>query len=170
MGDRSGQVFAAARGVFFAALFISLWSWLSVSVRRFDEDLIPVPEWLRPAGWVLSLGGAFLAASCVAVFATRGRGTPAPFDPPRRFVADGPYRWVRNPMYVGAIGVMSGVAIAAGSPSILLLALLLGLLCHAFVVFYEEPALTRKFGDSYREYRARTGRWLPHRSRPGGSP
>ena len=51
-------------------------------------------------------------------FLMQGRGTPAPFDPPREFVASGPYRYVRNPMYLGAIGVLLGAALMVGSASI----------------------------------------------------
>ena len=158
------RVFAAARGIFFAGDFITLWSWLAARARRYDERIgVAPPGWLRLPGWALAAAGATLAASGVAVFATRGRGTPAPFDPPRQFVADGPYRRVRNPMYVGAFGVMTGMGLATGSISILLLSAVFALLAHAFVVLYEEPDLERRFGDSYRRYLRTVGRWIPRR-------
>src|SRR5262245_48773182 len=105
----AAKMFTAVRGVIYAIGFIFLWGWLAVLVRSYDS-LFPftLPLWVRPIGIVLALVGIIVAASCVATFATRGRGTPAPFDAPRVFVATGPYRYVRNPMYVGASGVLVG--------------------------------------------------------------
>jgi protein-S-isoprenylcysteine O-methyltransferase Ste14 len=105
--------------------------------------------------------GLPLALTCVALFVLRGRGTPAPFDPPREFVATGPYRLVRNPMYVGGMAVLLGWGLILLSPSIVLLAVGFMLLAHVFVVFYEEPALEKSFDASYLEYKRSVGRWLP---------
>lgn len=150
------------RAIIVAALFISLWLWLAASVRRYDPLLgIVPPQYLRPVGWVLALAGGGLAASCIALFATRGQGTPAPFDPPQVFVASGPYRYVRNPMYVGAIFALVGAGLIVRSASILLLALFFWAIAHAFVLIYEEPALEQRFGDSYTQYRRNVPRWLP---------
>jgi len=158
--------FAALRGILFAAVFITLWSAIAAAVRRYDSRIgIEPAGWVRPVGWVLAAAGGALAGACVAVFATRGKGTPAPFDPPRLFVATGPYRYVRNPMYVGALGVMSGVGLVVGSPSILVLAIVFWALSHGFVVLYEEPALERRFGASYEAYRRNVRRWLPRSPR-----
>ena len=166
MREGAREAFAALRGIFFAAVFISLWSALAASVRRYDSLIgIEPAGWIRPLGWGLAAAGGALAAACVAVFATRGKGTPAPFDPPPLFVATGPYRYVRNPMYVGAGGVMSGVGLVAGSPSILMLSAVFLALAHGFVVLYEEPALERRFGESYAEYRRNVGRWIPRSPR-----
>ena len=66
------------------------------------------------SGWTLALGIALMAAdgtlafACIATFVTRGEGTPAPTDPPRKFVAAGPYQFVRNPMYIGSFLVLTG--------------------------------------------------------------
>jgi protein-S-isoprenylcysteine O-methyltransferase Ste14 len=156
------KTFVAIRGVFYAFLFISLWVWLAVLVRNYDARLnITMPIWLRPIGVVLAIPGIILAAMCVATFATRGRGTPAPFDAPREFVATGPYRYVRNPMYVGAFAVLFGCGFVLSSPSIVLLAFGFLLLAHIFVLLYEEPALTGRFGESYLKYWASVRRWIP---------
>jgi len=104
--------------------------------------------------------GSLLALLCVVVFLTSGRGTPAPFDPPRELVAAGPYRYVRNPMYVGGIATLLGADLALSSPAILVLAFAAFAIVHLFVVFYEEPALARMFGDDYARYRASVSRWL----------
>ena len=163
--DTTRRIFAALRSIFFAGAFIALWGTLAVFAREYDVVLggAWLPPAVQPLGWALAAGGALLAASCVAVFASRGRGTPAPFDPPRLFVATGPYRWVRNPMYLGAFGVMFGSALVSRSPGVLLLSAVFALFATAFTVFYEEPALRRRFGDSYAEYRGSVRRWIPRR-------
>lgn len=101
--------------------------------------------------------------SCVALFVVRGEGTAAPFDPPRRFVASGPYRFVRNPMYLGAALVLSGFGLYSRSPSVLGLVALAALFVHLFVVLVEEPGLESRFGEGYRDYKVRVKRWSPHR-------
>ena len=156
------RAFTILRGFFVAALFVALWSWLAFLVRRFDPLLsISLPSWLCPVGWALAIAGSSLAAWCVAVFAGIGLGTPAPFDPPRVFVASGPYRYVRNPMYIGAVSCLLGGGLVVRSVSILLLALLFWGGAHVLVQIYEEPVLERQFGDVYVKYRQRVKRWLP---------
>lgn len=119
-----------------------------------------------PAGaaWIglvpLALGLA-LSLWCVVLFAVRGRGTPAPWDPPRRFVAVGPYRLVRNPMYVGAASVIAGEALLFRSWPLAIYLVAIVIVWHLFVIGYEEPTLEREFGDEYRAYRARVPRWVP---------
>src|SRR5688500_13901164 len=139
MSVSAKDTFIAARGIVVATAFVSLWIWLAVIVRQFDPGLaVRVPSWLRPAGFLMLAAGAVLAATCVVVFIARGKGTPAPFDPPRRFVATGPYRLSRNPMYAGAVAAILGSALIVGSPSIALLAFGFFALAHAFVLVYEE--------------------------------
>jgi protein-S-isoprenylcysteine O-methyltransferase Ste14 len=150
------------RGLLYSSTFILLWSWLAVSVQPFDQRIpFTIPRSQRPVGIALGVAGALLAASCIATFITRGRGTPAPFDPPRDFVATGPYRYVRNPMYLGAGAVLLGVGLVVASPAIVLLAAFFLLAAHLFVLLYEEPALQRRFGESYLRYKTSVNRWLP---------
>ena len=105
--------------------------------------------------------GGVIAFTCIATFVTRGEGTPAPFDPPRKFVAAGPYRYVRNPMYVGGFIVLLGFGLIERSPAILLFTLPWLLLAHLFVILYEEPHLRSTFGETYEEYCRTVRRWLP---------
>lgn len=156
------QAFVALRGGVFSSAFILLWFWVALVVRRYDPALgVTLPNWLWPVGLVLAVLGGLLAASCITVFIVRGRGTPAPFDPPRQFVATGPYRYVRNPMYLGAIGVLLGSALMVGSAAIALLAIGFWGLMECFVLFYEEPALEERFGQTYVEYKSQVHRWIP---------
>jgi protein-S-isoprenylcysteine O-methyltransferase Ste14 len=100
---------------------------------------------------------------CLHAFATAGRGTPGPWDPPRRIVASGPYRWVRNPIYLAALTVILGEAWLFHSTALLLYGAAMAAFFHIFVIAYEEPALRRRFGAPYRQYLQTTPRWLPHR-------
>jgi protein-S-isoprenylcysteine O-methyltransferase Ste14 len=162
------KAFTILRGLVYSALFVWLWAWLVVSVRRYDASIpIALPAWLRPIGYVLAVAGALIAGACIATFVTRGRGTPAPFDPPREFVATGPYRWVRNPMYVGAAVLILGAGLIVSSPSVLLLDVVFLFVMHLFVVLYEEPVLADRFGDAYERYKSSVHRWRVRR--PGGA-
>jgi protein-S-isoprenylcysteine O-methyltransferase Ste14 len=90
-----------------------------------------------------------------------GKGTPAPFDPPRRLVIRGPYRYLRNPMYLGAALALLGAALFYRSLPLLGYVGGFLLVTHGFVVWYEEPTLGRLFGAEYQAYRTRVRRWLP---------
>lgn len=113
------------------------------------------------AGVALVVLGGGVALSCVVFFALAGRGTPAPFDPPRRLVTRGPYRFVRNPMYLGAGVVLAGAALYYGSAWLLGYVIIFGLAAQLFVRFYEEPTLLRTFGSEYEAYCRRVRRWWP---------
>lgn len=156
------QAFVAVRALLYATGFLTLWGWLALRVRHADiERGLYLPFWTGFIGAAFFALGAVVALSCVVSFVVRGKGTPAPFDPPRRVVATGPYRFMRNPMYLGAILLLSGFGLYARSPSVLGLAACAALIAHLLVVFYEEPDLERRFGESYAAYRRATNRWIP---------
>jgi len=73
----------------------------------------------------------------------------------------GPYRFVRNPMYMAAATALASAALYYQSLSLLAYVAVFMLATHLFVVWYEEPTLSRMFGDDYAAYRARVRRWLP---------
>src|SRR6478672_4548056 len=116
------------------------------------------------AGMLTVTIGTAIALWCMFTFVFIGKGTPAPFDPPRNLVIRGPYRFVRNPMYIGAGLTLAGAALYYQSLSIFIYACLFFLITHLFVVLYEEPTLRRTFGDDYEDYLQRTRRWWPKRS------
>ena len=118
------------------------------------------------SGWlglIPLLIGASLYLICAWDFTFTGRGTPAAYDPPKELVTVGLYRWVRNPMYVGIILLLVGQGLLYGSGVVLLLAGGFWLVVHLFITLYEEPHLSRKFGDSYQEFLRAVPRWLPRR-------
>ena len=154
------RVIAALRSVIYATGFVAVWAWLAFQVRALDAVLgVGLPAGVRWAGLTIGGAGAALACWCIGAFVVVGRGTPAPFDAPRTLVVVGPYRWVRNPMYVGGLGMLLGLGLWLRSPAVTVFTGAGWLVAHLFVVLYEEPALTRLFGDQYREYCRRVGRW-----------
>jgi len=116
---------------------------------------------LGAASIALVILGAVMVIWVSLTFATRGKGTPVPVAPPQVLVAEGLYRFVRNPMYVGALLVLAAEALLFRSAWILLYAGFLWLALHTFAVLIEEPDLERRFGDSYRQYKESTPRWIP---------
>jgi protein-S-isoprenylcysteine O-methyltransferase Ste14 len=144
--------------------FLGLWGWLAMFTRRLDAALgLVLPEALRPVGIVLMVLGATLGLMGVGTFVTLGRGTPAPFDPPRQLVVRGVYRWVRNPVYLGGILLLLGLALAERSGAMACFALLLSLLVHLGVIYLEEPDLEKRFGASFQQYKRSVNRWIPGR-------
>ena len=121
--------------------------------------------WPSGAGALLFVCGALLYLWCAWNFAVRGRGTPAPVDPPRELVVTGPYRYVRNPMYLGVLAMVVGEAAMLRAGVLLGYAGALLLAFHLFVTTYEEPILRKTFGASHERYSASVPRWLP-RLRP----
>lgn len=160
-----------ARAITYAVLFIGL-VLIYVPAELLSRSGIVRPETLgvsQIAGMGIGAVGAAVALWCVFTFASWGRGTPAPFDPPRRLVVQGPYRYVRNPMYIGAGVALGAAALFYGSLTLLLYTGLFFLVTHLFVVWHEEPALRRTFGQDYEDYCSQVRRWWPRVSRANDS-
>lgn len=113
---------------------------------------LAIPLWL--------IGGVTVLW-CFWDFTFKGRGTPAPIDPPKELVASGLYRYVRNPMYVGVLTILAGHFVWFGYWWILAYAAFFFLATHSFVTLYEEPDLRRRFGPSYEAYLRHVPRWIP---------
>jgi protein-S-isoprenylcysteine O-methyltransferase Ste14 len=154
--------FDGVRAVIYAGGFIAFFWWFALNIQRFDPTIGGgLPSLTEIPGVILMIPGGILALTCVVVFVLRGRGTAAPFDPPRQFVAIGPYKVVRNPMYVGGLAALLGFGLSLRSLTVSGLAAVVGLLLHLFVLIYEEPDLERRFGSNYLEYKKRVNRWIP---------
>jgi protein-S-isoprenylcysteine O-methyltransferase Ste14 len=156
-------LFIALRAAIFSTGFILLWGWVALSLHhRYDTTLsFPLSSWTRGWGIAVMAAGGIIALACIATFVVRGEGTPAPMDPPRKFVAAGPYKFVRNPMYIGGFVVLLGFGLYEESATILLFTLPWLLLAHLFVILYEEPHLHATFGAPYDAYCRSVRRWLP---------
>lgn len=125
---------------------------------------------VRLAGWLVLGLGLVLYALCAWDFTVSGKGTPLPLDAPKFLVDKRLYRHVRNPMYVGVLSIVLGAAFLANSVLLFLYAALLFCLFHCFTVFYEEPTLAKKFGESYLEYCRSVPRWVPAFINGGSGP
>jgi protein-S-isoprenylcysteine O-methyltransferase Ste14 len=158
-------MFVLARAATYSALFIGLLLIFLPDRILSSTGIVQPPAigaW-QVAGMLLGASGAALALACILTFVFVGRGTPAPFDPPRRLVIRGPYRFVRNPMYLGAGLALAGAALFYQSVPLLAYAGVFLLVTHAFVVLYEEPTLRQTFENDYEAYCGRVGRWWPKR-------
>ena len=157
------MIFIFARAATYSALFIGLLLIFLPNRILSSTGIVPpstIGVW-QIAGMLFGVAGAALALACILTFVFVGRGTPAPFDPPRRLVVRGPYRVVRNPMYLGAGLALAGAALFYQSIPLLGYAGLFLLITHVFVVVYEEPTLRQTFERDYDAYCSRTGRWWP---------
>ncbi|HEV3485096.1 MAG TPA: isoprenylcysteine carboxylmethyltransferase family protein [Vicinamibacterales bacterium] len=164
------RLFALARSAVVASLFVSIWTWFFPRWFAASKNVRLQIEW-APLPIALVVLGAAIMLKCVWDFAWTGRGTPAPFDPPRRLVVTGLYRFVRNPMYVGMGLFLCGEALLlpAIAREMFLMIGICWLAVTIFIMVYEEPTLRRLFGEDYIEYCRYVRRWIP-RVRPWYAP
>src|SRR6185436_5576516 len=129
---------------------------------------------LGGSGGLLAIQLAGIGVLCVGLllfiaslrrFATEGKGTLAPWDPPRVFVVRGPYRFVRNPMISGVIFILCGEALTLLSAPHAMWAITFFVINLVYIPLFEEPQLAERFGDPYREYCRNVRRFVP-RVRP----
>ena len=124
----------------------------------------PFRAFLVGAGAGVVIVGLRLWLETIRLFVEVGRGTLAPWDPPRRFVVRGPYRRVRNPM-ISALGfVLLGEVAVLGSQWVLILFVWFAIVNAIYIPLLEEPRLARRFGADYEEYRRAVPRWIPRRT------
>jgi protein-S-isoprenylcysteine O-methyltransferase Ste14 len=163
-------MFVIVRAVTYATLFIGL-VLVFLPARLLSWSGVTSPPVIgvgQTAGMLVAAIGAALALWCVSTFALLGKGTPAPFDPPRRLVVRGPYKFVRNPMYLGAVIALAGAAVFYESAALAGYAAAFLLMTHAFVMWYEEPTLRVTFGTEYDGYCSQVRRWWPRLKRGTG--
>jgi len=133
--------------------------------------LASIDPWCSSILWQgapLMLIGIVLLLWCVRDFYVVGKGTLAPWDPPRHLVLIGLYRYVRNPMYLAVLILVSGWSIFLASPLLALYLVALAVAFHIRVVVNEEPYLNSRFGDEWVRYSTNVGRWIPRIKRWGG--
>jgi protein-S-isoprenylcysteine O-methyltransferase Ste14 len=115
-------------------------------------SFLAIPFWLI---------GSLIILWCFWAFTFRGQGTPNPADPPKELVVTGPYRFVRNPIYVGVVFIFLGHFLWFGYWALLIYPVPVLIGVHLFVILYEEPTLRRRFGAHYEEYLKSVPRWIP---------
>ena len=135
-----------------------------IPYRLLRPTAVPDPAIWSASQWgamvVIAAGTAILLWS-VWEFGRTGRGTLAPFDETETLVINGLYRYVRNPMYVGVIAILLGESWFFESVSLLKYAVLCLVIANILVIGYEEKRLRYKYGDAYRQYCSKVGRWIP---------
>jgi protein-S-isoprenylcysteine O-methyltransferase Ste14 len=124
---------------------------------------LPGPvNWLACGVGIALIGlGFILVVNTVSLFASQGRGTLAPWDPTQKLVVHGVYRYVRNPMISGVLGILLGEVICLGSIPLLYWFILFLMINLIYIPLVEEPGLERRFGEAYAHYRRNVPRWIP---------
>jgi protein-S-isoprenylcysteine O-methyltransferase Ste14 len=162
------KLFTAFRSLIYCIGFAFLWGWLALGMHRYDSEYhLTLPTDSSTLGIVVMILGGLVVLFCITSFVALGEGTPAPFDAPKKLVVGGLYRYVRNPMYLGACIVLLGFGLYHSSISMVLFSFLFLVIAHLFVLFVEEPLLENLFGESYLGYKRQVNRWilkLPHSS------
>jgi len=136
--------------------------WLLVEARQSGS-------FVDARGLVPFVLGIVLLLWCVREFYVAGKGTLAPWVPPRHLVATGLYRFSRNPMYIAVVLVLWGWAFGFRSRAMAVYALLVMLAFHLRVILGEEPWLARRHGEAWVRYKAQVPRWFGFHRRSDSS-
>jgi protein-S-isoprenylcysteine O-methyltransferase Ste14 len=135
-----------------------------IILHRQPAPVAPAIDAYGALGILLMAAGTAGYAWCAFEFGARGRGTPAPYDPPKELVLTGLYQHVRNPMFASIVALLFGEALVWPAQALLIYAACMALGFHVRVVFFEEPKLRRKFGAPFESYCRSVPRWLPRLS------
>jgi protein-S-isoprenylcysteine O-methyltransferase Ste14 len=148
----SALFFALAPGTVAGLLPWSLTGWRVGTV-------LPWPA--RLLGALLVLAGLLVIVPAFVRFVLEGAGTPAPVAPTDRLVVGGPYRFVRNPMYIAVLLAIGGQAVLLGRGVLVAYGLVAVSAMVGFVKAYEEPYLRQAYGADYEAYRRAVPGWWP---------
>lgn len=138
---------------------VSILIFIIISVKPAFPFSVPLA--FRPVGMFLIFVGGLLAIWSYNLFVKIGKGTPAFYNPPKKFVITGPYKYVRNPMYIAGLSIILGLSFILQNSNLLVATFGFWLILHLFVLVFEEPQLERRFGKDYIEYKKRVPRWMP---------
>ena len=135
---------------------------LPYAFTRWQPGTPPWPVVVRAIGVVLIAVGGIVVAWAFAQFATEGAGVPIPGEPnSRRLTVGGPYRYVRNPLYVASAVAISGQGLLLSRPVLLVYAAAFLAITFFLVHWVEDPALARRFGQQFEDYRNQVPGWWP---------
>jgi len=141
--------------------FLALPGLFAILVPRILAAIDPWRGHGLPIGWAFVGAGLIIIVWCAWDFYAKGRGTLAPWDPPKHLVVNGLYRLVRNPMYVGVLVLVGGIALVGGSVVVAAYLAFLAAVFHVRVVLNEEAWLAKHFLSEWEAYAAAVPRWLP---------
>lgn len=135
--------------------------------------VVIAPVWQRnievPPGLAIVGAGTALLLWCVREFYVAGKGTLAPWSPPKHLVVTGPFRWSRNPIYVAMVVVLIGWTVTYWSGALAVYTVAMFAAFHIRTILGEEPRLAREFGDEWRRYVTRVPRWIGFGTHGGDS-
>lgn len=112
-------------------------------------------------GYLPLIIGLYIFFQSIRDFYVMGKGTLAPWAPPKQFVRVGFYRYTRSPMYLGILLILCGLTLRFGSPLLGGYVIFVGISFHLNLVFIEEPRLANRFGEEWERYRREVPRWIP---------
>lgn len=154
-------IFILFRAIVYATLFVAF-GLVFLPSRLLANSGLSAPAatgFAQVAGAIMVVAGGCLVSWSILTFVFVGKGTAAPFDPPRRLVVSGPFGYLRNPIYVGALVAMAGAALYFRSWGLAAYDVAIAVVFNVIVRAYEEPVLRRTFGDEYDAYCVRVRRW-----------
>ena len=129
------------------------------------DVVLPHTVTLKLIGWLIAVGGSALFVYTVFLFKMLGQGTLAPWEPTKKMIVDGPYRYSRNPMITGVFFMIVGEGLMLYSTNILAWAVAFFIINTLYFIFVEERSMMQRFGSDYLKYKKHVPRWLP-RVRP----
>ena len=124
------------------------------------EKILRSFQLLQYTGLILCVFGFLVMMSCILNFAIYGKGTLSPADPTKKLVIAGLYKYSRNPMYVGVILMLIGEAVFFQSGRLWIYSMLIFVVFHLFIVFFEEPRLKKDFGAEFDQFCNKVRRWV----------
>ena len=130
--------------------------WFTVTLESYQFKFIQLA-----LGGSLIILGLYIICITVFLFTNYGKGTPAPYSPPKILVAIGIYKFVRNPMMIGVWSVLIGETVLFMNVGILIWFLIFVAASILFVAIWEEQDLEKRFGEPYRQYKKQVPRWVP---------
>lgn len=116
--------------------------------------------WSHYLGLLIFVIGLIILIACIIQLAVEGKGTLSPADPTKNLVIKGLYKYSRNPMYMGVVLMLIGESLVVQVLQLWIYSGFVLLGFHLFILFHEEPRLTRDFGDNYLKYRKTVRRWI----------
>jgi protein-S-isoprenylcysteine O-methyltransferase Ste14 len=133
--------------------------WFTFSLDKLWPFLLPKP--FMVTAWPLIITRTILILFSAVTLARHSGSTGAQGDPAKKPVTSGPYRWIRNPIYLGDEIIILGLAFLTQSPSLFTALIIFMVLIAAYSRKVEEPGMERRFGEAYRQYKQGVPRWFP---------
>ena len=165
MDHKSPNIFAHLQSIlalpFVVIIVIPSLIYFGVEKKLFNLFHLIDPEIIDFFGGFFLVVGLFLMIRTILLFSIRGKGTLAPWDPPKKLVVKGPYRFVRNPMLVGVNFLLLSLGCLLRNENILLWMMIFTFFNTIYFIKKEEPDLEKRFGEDYVEYKKNVPRWIP---------